>query len=147
MDAYFEQSIQIATAKDIGDGDTSSAQWIEKEEELAHGRANIELVEGLLQLLQLMHRWNQLVNVIFEILELRRIFVSRRALQEKNVAYRFSKVSLTDAVVQGEAHARMMIPHLAHGVLIKIEYTDTSVWIVLVQIGEDCLWKEAPASR
>ena len=43
-------------------------KWIEKEEEFPDGRANVEGMEGLVQPVQLRQRFNQLRDVVLNIL-------------------------------------------------------------------------------
>lgn len=59
-----------------------------------------------------------------------------------DVRYRFAKITLPDTIVERETHAGVVVPHLAHGVLVEIEDTDTTVGIAVVEIGEDRRGKE-----
>ncbi len=109
--------IEKAARQYLGDLHLAGAQGIEEEEELAHGSAHVERVEGALEHLELRQSRDQLEDVVLQV-----------GLLE---------VAEAGAVVQREAYARLVQPELFGDVAEELVDGDAAVRVALEQFGEN----------
>ena len=114
--SQLNELIEKPGGENLGDLDTAGSQRVEKEEELSHGRAHVERVEGLLERLELRQSGYELEDVVLQV--------------------GLFQVAQAGAVVQAQTDACLVQPELLRHVAQERVYRDATVWVRFVELGE-----------
>ena len=114
--SQLEQVVKEGAGEDVLDFDLPCSHWIEKEEKLSDSSADVETVEGLLKVVQLRQRLNQLKNVVFEV--------------------GLSEETLPGHVVEAETDPGLMQPDLPHHIVEEGHDGDPAQPVPLLQLGK-----------